>query len=151
LVLFLGIALIGGLLFLFVWGPWSPANRARAQAMAASQELYQLSPFTILNQVSEEWVDLNGCRINLIALNIGSPVPLTESVSLFTNAVQKIGWIRQPDEHPGSVSYFKRAPGEALVLFSENIGKPADTGNYAARLYVQVWSGTTYTGFCDNF
>jgi hypothetical protein len=150
LALFFGIALIGGLLFQFVRGPWSPANRARAQAMAATQELHQLSPFTIVDQVSEEWVDLNGCRINLIALTIGSPVSLTESVSLFTNAVQKIGWIRQPDGYAGLVYHFKRAPGEALVLFI-NSGNITHTDKYPALLYVQVWSGTTYTGFCDTF
>jgi len=157
LTLLLGIALMGTLLFLFGWGPWSPANRARSHTLAATQELYHVSPFTILDQVSEERVDRNGCRINLITLRIGSPVSLKESVALFTNAVQKIGWIQQPDDYAGLIYFFKRASGEILVLNTLNIGPrewlqpPDTTANYSAELYVQIASGTTYTGFCDHF
>lgn len=157
LTLLVSIVLIGALLLLFGWGPWSPTNRARSHTLAATQQLYQVSPFTILDQVSEEYIDQNGCRINLITLRIGSPVSLTESVALFTNAIQKIGWIQQPDDYAGLIYYFKRTPGEILVLNTLNIGPrewlqpPDSTTNYSAELYVQIASGATYTGFCDHF
>lgn len=155
-VLWFGIALIGCLLFQFVWGPWSPASRARSHTLAATQELYHMLPFTIVDQVSEERVGQNGCWTNQNTLRIGSSVPLTESISLFTSAVQKIGWTRQPDDYAGLIYYFKRAPGEVLALYTENIGprewlQKSNTDNYSALLYVVVASGTSYTGFCNHF
>jgi hypothetical protein len=150
------LALLAGAVFLFIWGSGSPASRARAHTLAATQELSPLPPFTILDQEAEESVALNGCSVNKITLRIGSPVSLSESVALFRDAAQKIGWTRQSDNYAGILYYFDRGPGEVLALYRENIGprewlQPPDTGNYASFLYVVVASGNRYLTTCDSF
>lgn len=139
-----------------MWGPWSPANRARALTSAATQELYSMPAFTILDQVAEEHVDLNGCTINQSTLRIGSPVSLSESVALFTETVQEDGWTRQPDNYAGILYYFQRKSGEVLVLYTENIGprewlQPPQTGSYSSYLYVVVASGMKQFATCPSF
>jgi hypothetical protein len=159
LTLFIGIVLIGGLLFLFVWGPWSPEQRARSRTLASTQELtqelHEILPFTMIDQVSEGYVSVNDCRISLVTLRIGSSLSLTESVSLFTNTVRKIGWTLQPEDYAGVIYYFERSPNEVLAVYTENIGprewlQPPDSGSYVSFLYVQVASGATYVGLCEH-
>jgi hypothetical protein len=155
LTLFIGIVLIGVLLFLFVWGPWSPEQRARSRTLASTQELHEILPFTIIDQVSKEYVNVYDCRVNHVTLRIGSSLSLTESVSLFTNTVRKIGWTLQPEDYAGVIYYFERSPNEVLAVYTENIGprewlQPPDSGNHVSFLYVQVASGATYVGLCEH-
>lgn len=146
---------MGGLLFLFVWGPWSPANRARAHTLAVTQELYDTSPFEILDQATEADVALNGCSMYQTTLRMGSPLSLEESISPFIDTVEKNGWTQMPGDYAGLIYFFERAPGEVLVLYTENIGprewlQPPLTGTYSSFLYVVVASGSNYVGACDS-
>jgi hypothetical protein len=159
LALFVGIVLIGGLFFLFVWGAWSPEQRARSRTLTSTQELYEALPFTIIDQVSEEYVNVDAnvdaCRISLVTLRVGSSLSLTESISLFTSTVQKIGWTLQPEDYAGVIYYFECGPNEVLAVYTENIGprewlQPPDSGNHVSFLYVQVASGATYAGLCEH-
>ncbi len=152
----MGVVLIAGLLSLVVWGPGSPANRAHAHTVAVTQELDGLSPFEILDQASEARVDLNGCSIYQTTLRIGSPISLSESISTFSDAAQKNGWIRLPGNYAGMIYYFHRVPGEILALYTENIGprewlQPSSTGAYESFLYLVVASGFNYWGPCKSF
>jgi len=154
--LILALVIILGSLYLVIGGPWAPANRARAHTLEVTQEIYKNSPFDILDQVSEARVNQDGCSTYQTTFRIGSPLALAESIPAFKDSVQKNGWTLLPDNYADIIFYFHRADGEALVIYTENIGprewlQPPVKGTYTAFLYVVVASGFNYFGPCKNF
>jgi hypothetical protein len=151
------VALIGGFLIFYALDLFSPANRTRKQTLANTQEIHQLSTFTILDQLSEESVNLDGCYINQETLRIGSTISMEESVPLFINSVEEFGWNRLPVNTAPYIYYFEREAGEILVLYTEKYGPyewlkhHTDTTTYSAYLYVVIANGATYSGPCGHF
>jgi hypothetical protein len=155
--LFLAVFLISGSLFLVVWGPWSPANRAHAHTLAITQELYRTLPFDILDQVSEARININldNCATDQTILRIGSPLSISESLPSIIDAVKKNGWTLSSDNYGGVIFFYQRATGEVLAVYTENVFpsewfQPPATGKYTSVLYVLIASGFHYFGPCEH-